>query len=56
MVSDQVSKDTSSESYVVKALLGQWKNLELHDGLLVRRYEDSDTNRTRRLTKLCNFT
>ena len=40
------SKDTSSESYVVKALLGQWKNLELHDGLLVRRYEDSDTNRT----------
>ena len=42
------SKDTSSESYVVKALLGQWKNLELHDGLLVRRYEDSDTNRTMR--------
>ena len=40
------SKDTSSESYVVKALLGQWKNLELHDGLLVGRYEDSDTNRT----------
>ena len=40
------SKDTSSESYVVKALLGQWKNLELHGGLLVRRYEDSDTNRT----------
>ena len=40
------SKDTSSESYVVKAPLGQWKNLELHDGLLVRRYEDSDTNRT----------
>ena len=40
------SKDTSGESYVVKALLRQWKNLELNDELLVRRYEYSDTKRT----------
>ena len=35
------SKDTAGESYEVKALLGQWKNLELKDGLLVRKYRDS---------------
>ena len=29
------SKDIASESYVVEALFGQWKNLELNDVLLV---------------------
>ena len=38
------SKDTSSESYFVKALLGQWKRLEVHDQMLVRKYEVSGTN------------
>ena len=38
------SKETASENYVVKALLGQWKNLELKDGLLVRKYGDPVTD------------
>ena len=34
----------SMESYFFKALYGQWKNLEIQDQKLVRRYEDSATN------------
>lgn len=36
------SKDTASESYFVKALTGHWPKLEIHGGLLTRKYEVPD--------------
>lgn len=32
------------ESYFLKALCSQWRNLEIQDGILVRRFEIADSN------------
>ena len=34
--------DISRESYVAKTLVSQWKRLEIHEGLVVRKYEVHD--------------
>ena len=35
--------DIARESYVVKTLVGQWERLEIHNELVVRKYEVQDT-------------
>ena len=37
-----VPTDILRESYVVKTLVSQWKRLEIHEGLVVRKYEVHD--------------
>ena len=34
--------DISRESYVAKTLVSQWKRLEIHEGLVVRKYKVHD--------------
>ena len=36
--------DISRESYVVKTIVSQWKRLEIHEGLVVRKYEVHDAD------------
>ena len=38
------TKAISMESYSLKALCNQWRNLEIQEGVLVRRFEDTATN------------
>ncbi|MCG8048997.1 MAG: RNase H-like domain-containing protein, partial [Candidatus Thiodiazotropha endolucinida] len=37
-------KDIASEGYFVKTLIGHWPKLEIHGGVLTRRYEEPDTD------------